>query len=66
MGMGIGIGMKRKNSPVLVYNLMSDGELGEDSTWKAVMSGAQHKLANLICLVDFNNRQTDGKTTAVL
>lgn len=69
-GLGIAIGMamglKRKNSSAFVYNLMSDGELGEGSTWEAVMSGVQHKLDNLICLVDFNNQQADGPTRNAL
>ncbi len=66
IAVGMALGLKRKNSPAFVYNLMSDGELGEGSTWEAVMSGVQHKLDNLICLVDFNDQQADGKSTAAL
>lgn len=72
LGQGLGIavgaamGLKRKGNPAFVYNLMSDGELGEGSTWEAVMSGVQHGLDNLICLVDFNDQQADGKSTAAL
>ncbi len=28
------------------------------------MSAVQHRLDNLICLVDFNDQQADGKSTA--
>ncbi|WGW05727.1 transketolase [Tropicibacter oceani] len=72
LGQGLGIavgaamGLKRKGNPAFVYNLMSDGELGEGSTWEAAMSAAQHKLNNLICLVDFNNQQADGPSRAAL
>lgn len=66
IAVGMAMGLKRKSNPALVYNLMSDGELGEGSTWEAVMSAVQHKLDNLICLIDFNNQQADGKTTAAL
>lgn len=66
IAVGMAMGLKRKNSPAFVYNLMSDGELGEGSTWEAVMSGVQHRLDNLICLVDFNDQQADGKSTAAL
>ena len=66
IGVGIALGLKRKKNPSLVYNLMSDGELGEGSTWEAAMSGAHHKLDNLICMVDFNNQQADGKSTELL
>jgi transketolase len=66
IAVGMAMGLKRKGNPAFVYNLMSDGELGEGSTWEAVMSGVQHRLDNLICLVDFNDQQADGKTTAAL
>ncbi|MGY3436928.1 MULTISPECIES: transketolase [unclassified Marinovum] len=72
LGQGLGIavgaalGLKRKGNPAFVYNLMSDGELGEGSTWEAVMSGVQWKLDNLICIVDFNNQQADGPSRAAL
>ena len=64
IAVGMAMGLKRKNNPAFVFNLMSDGELGEGSTWEAVMSGVQHKLENLVCLVDFNDQQADGKSTA--
>lgn len=66
IAVGMAMGLKRKNNPAFVFNLMSDGELGEGSTWEAVMSAVQHKLDNLICLVDFNNQQADGKSTDAL
>lgn len=66
IAVGMALGLKRKKSPAFVYNLMSDGELGEGSTWEAAMSGAHHRLDNLICLVDFNNQQADGKSTEML
>ncbi|TIS12973.1 MAG: transketolase, partial [Mesorhizobium sp.] len=44
----------------------SDGELGEGSTWEAAMSAAHHGLGNLIAIVDFNNQQADGPSTAML
>lgn len=66
IGVGMALGLKRKRNPAFIYNLMSDGELGEGSTWEAAMSGAHHRLDNLICLVDFNNQQADGKSTEML
>lgn len=66
IAVGMALGLKRKNNPAFVFNLMSDGELGEGSTWEAVMSAVQWKLDNLICLVDFNDQQADGKSTAAL
>ena len=66
IAVGAAMGLKRKGNPAFVYNLMSDGELGEGSTWEAAMSAVQHGLDNLICLVDLNDQQADGKTTDAL
>jgi transketolase len=66
IAVGMALGLKRKGSSSLVFNLMSDGELGEGSTWEAAMAAAHHKLDNLVCLVDFNNQQADGKSTEML
>ncbi len=66
IAVGMALGLKRKKNPAFIYNLMSDGELGEGSTWEAVMSATQWKLDNLICIVDFNNQQADGPTTKAL
>ena len=66
IAVGMALGLKRKKNPAFVYNLLSDGELGEGSTWEAVMSAVQHKLDNLIAIVDFNEQQADGKTTDAL
>lgn len=66
IAVGMSLGLKAKQSDSFVYNLMSDGELGEGSTWEAAMSGAHHKLDNLICIIDFNNQQADGPSTETL
>nr|WP_312231363.1 transketolase [Pseudomonas sp.] len=72
LGHGLGIavgaclGLKRKGSDRLVYNLLSDGELNEGSTWEAAMSASHWKLDNLIALVDVNNQQADGYSSEVL
>ncbi len=66
IAVGMAMGLKRKNNPAFVYNLMSDGELGEGSTWEAVMSAVQWKLDNLVAIVDFNNQQADGPTRDAL
>ena len=66
IAVGMAMGLKRRGNGAFVYNLMSDGELGEGSTWEAAMSAVQHGLGNLINLVDFNDQQADGKSTAAL
>jgi len=72
LGHGLGIavgaclGLKRKQSASFVYNLLSDGELNEGSTWEAVMSASHWKLDNLIAIVDVNNQQADGHSSEIL
>ena len=66
IAVGIALGLRHRGIPSFVYNSMSDGELDEGSTWEAAMSGAHHKLSNLICMVDVNNQQADGNSSKVL
>ena len=66
IAVGMALGLKRKKSTSMIYNLLSDGELGEGSTWEAAMSAAHHRLDNIIALVDFNNQQADGPSTTTL
>jgi transketolase len=66
IAVGMALGLKRKSSDSFVYNLLSDGELDEGSTWEAVQSAGHWKLNNLIALVDVNNQQADGPSTSVL
>jgi transketolase len=64
---GMALGLRQQGrSEQLVYNLLSDGELNEGSTWEAAMSAAHWQLGNLIALVDLNGLQADGWTAEVL
>jgi transketolase len=63
---GVAMGLKRKGSDRLVVNLLSDGELGEGSTWEAAAVAAHHGLDNFLAIVDFNDQQADGKSTHML
>jgi transketolase len=63
---GMALGLRRLENPARVFNLLSDGELDEGSTWEAAMAGAHHRLANLTAIVDVNGLQADGPTTGVL
>ena len=49
-----------------VWVLLSDGETNEGSTWEAAMFAAQHKLDNLIAIVDYNKMQALGKTHEII
>ncbi|MDR6872614.1 transketolase [Bosea sp. BE125] len=66
IAVGMALGLKRKASKSFVYNLFSDGELDEGSTWEAAMAAGSHTLDNLIGIVDVNNMQADGPSTQVM
>jgi len=66
IAVGACLGLKRKGSTSFVYNLLSDGELGEGSTWEAAMGAAHWRLDNLIAIVDVNDQQADGPSSKVL
>ncbi|MHB1665452.1 MAG: transketolase [bacterium] len=57
-GLGVACGMslalKRKNRNEKVFVLLGDGELYEGSVWEAVMFAGQHRLDNLILIIDSN------------
>ena len=63
---GMALGLRHTGSPARVFNLLSDGELDEGSTWEAAMACAHHSLDNVIAIVDVNALQADGPTTGVL
>ncbi|KAA9166452.1 transketolase [Amycolatopsis acidicola] len=63
---GLGLGLRYRGNPARVFNLLSDGELDEGSTWEAAMACAHHELGNVTAIVDVNGLQADGPTPGVL
>jgi len=51
---GIALALKRKKLPESVFVLLGDGELYEGSVWEAIMFAGEHKLDNLILILDKN------------
>ena len=43
-----------------IYCLLSDGDCNEGSTWEAALFASQHKLDNLVVIVDYNLLQAFG------
>lgn len=41
IAVGAALGLRLKGSDAFVYNMLSDGELGEGSTWEAAMSASR-------------------------
>ena len=46
--------------------MLSDGELDEGSNWEAILFAPQHRLDNLVAIVDYNKIQSFGTVKEVL
>lgn len=66
LGTGAALAAKLQRSPRRTFVLMSDAECNEGSVWEAAMFAAQHRLGNLIAILDFNGQQALGYTSDVL
>ena len=64
-GLSVGCGMALATKSK-VYVLLGDGDCNEGSTWEAVMFAKQHKLDNLVVIVDYNRLQAMGETRDVI
>jgi transketolase len=57
-GLGVACGMalalKRKKRKEIVFVLLGDGELNEGSVWEAIMFAGEHKIDNLVLILDNN------------
>lgn len=57
-GLGVACGMalalKRKGRTEKVFVLMGDGELYEGAVWEAIMLAGEHRLDNLVLIIDNN------------
>ena len=63
---GMALADKRDGNKRRVFALLSDGECDEGSTWEAVLFAPQHKLDNLVAIVDYNKIQSLGTVKEVL
>ncbi len=61
-GLGVGTGMamalKIAGAVPRVFVVLSDGECDEGTIWEAALFAAQHKLDNLVAIVDYNKIQS--------
>jgi transketolase len=57
---GVALSAKLNSKPFKVYTILSDGELNEGSNWEAILFAQQHKLSNLIIIIDYNKIQSFG------
>jgi transketolase len=54
---GIALGAKVRKVKFRIYCLVGDGEIQEGQIWEAAMTAGQHKLDNLVVILDANKVQ---------
>ena len=62
---GLALATKYTDKKYNVYTILSDGDCDEGSTWEAALFASQHKLNNLIAIIDNNGLQGFGKTADI-
>lgn len=63
---GMALSAKVYGAKNRVYTIVGDGESEEGQVWEAAMFAAHYKLDNLVCVLDWNGLQIDGKITEVM
>src|SRR5688572_1559367 len=54
------VAARLKRNTSRTYCMLGDGEIQEGQIWEAAMSGAFHKMDNVVAIVDYNGIQLDG------
>ena len=65
-GAGVAFAGKMDKRNYRTFVLLSDGECEEGSIWEAALFASQHKLDNLIAIVDHNKLQSLGKVKEII
>ncbi len=65
-GCGKALAAKRSGGSWRTFVMLSDGELDEGSNWEAILFAPQHRLDNLVAIVDYNKIQSLGSVAEVM
>jgi transketolase len=63
---GMAFAARQKKIESRFFCIAGDGEMNEGSMWESVMFSVQHKLDNLILVIDSNKFQAMGNTNEIL
>ncbi len=63
---GMALAAKRDGKAWRVFCMLSDGECDEGSTWEPILFAPQHRLDNLVAIVDYNKIQSLGTVKEVI
>ena len=56
-GIGMALAAKMDNKDYRTFIILGDGECQEGSVWEAALFAPQHKLDNVIAIIDYNKHQ---------
>lgn len=65
-GVGIALAGKLDKKDYRVFILLGDGECQEGSIWEAVLFAPQHKLENVVTIIDYNKYQAMDKLNNIV
>ena len=65
-GVGIALAGKMDHKHYRVYVMLGDSELQTGLVWEAAMMAVQHRLDNLVAIIDNNKLQSDGVTETIV
>lgn len=65
-GAGRALAAKRLKRDWRTFVMLSDGELDEGSNWEAILFAPQHRLDNLVAIIDYNKIQSLGSVAEVM
>ncbi|HET7459892.1 MAG TPA: transketolase [Longimicrobium sp.] len=63
---GMALAAKHDGTSTRVFCLLSDGECDEGSNWEPILFAPQHRLDNLVVIVDYNKIQSLGSVAEVM
>ena len=66
IAVGMALGARRDGSDQRIFAIVGDGEMNEGPIWEALLFAAQHKLDNLVVIVDENGFQAMGRTEDII
>lgn len=66
IAVGYALGARYRKENYRVFVMIGDGEFDEGTNWEALMSGANYKLNNLVCVLDRNQLQMTGNTEEIM
>ncbi|MEK7148269.1 MAG: 1-deoxy-D-xylulose-5-phosphate synthase N-terminal domain-containing protein [Patescibacteria group bacterium] len=66
VALGYALAKKAQGRGEKVYCIIGDGESNEGQVWESAMSAPKFDLDNLIYIVDFNKKQSEGKNEDIM